>query len=439
MARRNSSRQSQQRGAHADAGAQDLAGGGHAPFAQGVVVAELPAVEAAFFAEHVDAAFHGEGHLVDAEAAHGAAGQVVGIDGLGVDVRGRDMVGAAGVAGGPFQDLGPHRSIGAGVAGDPGPQRRQLPLSVAAQGVFHHEGVALGMHADRLGPAQTHPHRLLQQQGEQGGMALDGHVLLAAEAAAVGHLDDPHFFLGQAQQRGHLAPVLVHPLPLRIEAHAAFFGQGDRRLGFQKSVLDHLGAEHAGSDVSRSGKDLVDIAAALDAAGLQQVALFMDADGAVFRLQNIGQRFQDFIFHFDGADRGAGGGFARGHHPGQDIGAAAAGLAGGNHQRPVGDDQPGQALARYVGGGKYPQDPGHFCSFPGVDLQDFGPGMVAEFQGAVDHAGDAQVGDKGPAAGRGLPGLVFFLAAADALVRINRGGFSPGQNLGRRARWLRQF
>ena len=44
--------QGQQAGAHADAGAQDLAGGGHAPGGQGVVVAELPAVEAALLAEH---------------------------------------------------------------------------------------------------------------------------------------------------------------------------------------------------------------------------------------------------------------------------------------------------------------------------------------------------------------------------------------------------
>ena len=86
---------------------------------------------------------------------------------------------------------------------------------------------------------------LPQQQGEQGGMALHGHVLLAAEAAAVGHLDDPHLFLGQAQQRGHLAPVLIDSLALRIETHAALFGQGDRGLGLQEGVLDHLGAEHA--------------------------------------------------------------------------------------------------------------------------------------------------------------------------------------------------
>jgi len=92
--------------------------------------------------------------------------------------------------------------------------------------------------------------------------------------------------------------------------------------------------------------------------------------------------------------------------------------------------EPGQALARYIGGGKHPQNPGDFFGILSIDLQDSGPGMVAEFQGAKNHARNAQVGDKGPAADRSLPGLVFILAAANALVRIGRGGLLPGQYMG---------
>ncbi len=100
--------------------------------------------------EQVEAALHREVRLVGAEAAHRAAGRVVGVDGERLDVDVRHPVGAAGVAGGALEHLAADRGVGAGVADHARPHRGQPPLGVAADGVVHADRVALGVHADRL-------------------------------------------------------------------------------------------------------------------------------------------------------------------------------------------------------------------------------------------------------------------------------------------------
>ena len=61
--------------------------------------ADLPGVDADLLGQHVDAALHGEGRLVGAEAAHRAAGRIVGVDRDRLDVDVRHLVRPARVTG----------------------------------------------------------------------------------------------------------------------------------------------------------------------------------------------------------------------------------------------------------------------------------------------------------------------------------------------------
>ena len=76
---RSASRQAAKGGAEAE----DLAGGGGVAGAQGVAMAELEGVEAGLFGEHVHQRLGGQGGLRHAEAAEGAGGRVVGVQGPG--------------------------------------------------------------------------------------------------------------------------------------------------------------------------------------------------------------------------------------------------------------------------------------------------------------------------------------------------------------------
>ncbi len=66
-------------------------GCGHVAVGEGIVVTELPAIESALFAQFIDQAFQAKDGLVDAKAAHGAAGQVVGVNGRGFHISHREM------------------------------------------------------------------------------------------------------------------------------------------------------------------------------------------------------------------------------------------------------------------------------------------------------------------------------------------------------------
>ena len=86
----------------------------------------------------------------DAEAAHRAAGRVVRVDGAGLDVDVRDLVRAAGVAGGALEHLVADARVRAGVADDARAHGEQLPLRVAAHRVVDGHRVALGVEAEAL-------------------------------------------------------------------------------------------------------------------------------------------------------------------------------------------------------------------------------------------------------------------------------------------------
>lgn len=87
--------------------AEHLPGGDHAARGHGVVIAKLPAVEAALFAQLVDEAFHSEIRLVDPEPPERARRKVIREYRLHMHVHGGDVIDAGGMGAGAGDDRPP--------------------------------------------------------------------------------------------------------------------------------------------------------------------------------------------------------------------------------------------------------------------------------------------------------------------------------------------
>ena len=81
--------------------------------------------------QEVHVALHRKGRLGDAEAAEGAAGGVVGVHGVAVDLGAAHHVRTRGVGGGPGHHLLAQAGIGAAVAVELGFHRGEVPSFVA--------------------------------------------------------------------------------------------------------------------------------------------------------------------------------------------------------------------------------------------------------------------------------------------------------------------
>ncbi len=138
----------------------------------------------------------------------------------------------------------PTDGVGPGVADHASLDRRQPTLGVAPGPVLQPDGMALGVHEQRLLAGQGALHGPTQQPGGQGGVRLVAHVLLAAEGPAVGHQLDADAVGRQPQHRGDLVAVVPHALATRVHVQPAVgAGHGQGRLGLQESVLDALRLE----------------------------------------------------------------------------------------------------------------------------------------------------------------------------------------------------
>ena len=102
------------------------------PGIQDITLANVPAIDAHAFGEHIHDAFHGEVRLVGAEAAHGAAGRIVGEHGLGLGIHVRDAIRAAGVTRGAQQAFRAGAGIAAHVSHDAAAHGQQVTLGVGA-------------------------------------------------------------------------------------------------------------------------------------------------------------------------------------------------------------------------------------------------------------------------------------------------------------------
>ena len=112
--------------------------------------------------------------MIDTKAPHRAAGDVVGVNGPGLNIDIRKVISPGRMPRSPFQDFSTQRSIGAGITDDPGRQPGQHAVFIASQRILHVKGVAFGVHADGFRSIQPELDRFLQMEAKNGGMPLNG-------------------------------------------------------------------------------------------------------------------------------------------------------------------------------------------------------------------------------------------------------------------------
>ncbi len=125
------------------------------------------------------------------------------------------------------------------------------------------------MQADGFLAIQGQFDRPPRDPGQQRGLRLDRHVLLAAEGAAVGHQLDEDLVLVDAQEARHLAAVVEDALALGVEMEPAIVSRGHHgALRLQVEMLDPLCPPGAADDVCALGQRRLRVATPDD--GLRQ-------------------------------------------------------------------------------------------------------------------------------------------------------------------------
>ena len=217
---------------------QHLAGGDAVTLAQEILLAQQERIHADGPRQRIHLPFVGDAGLDGPEGAIGARDGIVGVHGEGVHLH----VGHAIGAGGRHEAVEEHPrgegGVGAGVRDHLRLHGHQLTAPRRARLVAQHVGMALAV-ADEALFAGEHeldgPPRLPHEEAEQ---AFDGHVLLAAEAAAqIGALQT-HAAVGQPQHLGHVAEVLEHLRAHAQDEHAFRVDPADARLRLQVEMID---------------------------------------------------------------------------------------------------------------------------------------------------------------------------------------------------------
>ena len=205
----------------------------------GVTVANLPRIQADLLGQQVDEALERKLGLTHAKAAEGTGRRVVGVVAKAADVGVLVLVGADGMRAGALEHRAAQRRVGAGIKVDLAVQTGKVALGVAAQrkGAVH--GMALGMERERLGAGELALHRTLELIGSKRGQVLDGHVLLAAKAAAHEHGLDDHALglVVPAKHVGALFARVVGALVGRLHLDTVLVREGHGALGLQEGML----------------------------------------------------------------------------------------------------------------------------------------------------------------------------------------------------------
>ena len=203
-----------------DSGLKHLSRRSHSTRGEGIVVTDLPAVEASHLAEFINTAFDSEIDLVHTKSAHRPAGDVVGVDRSASNFNCIDMVGSGGMSCGPFQYFHSHRCICSRVPDDVTFDKGEAAVAVTSHFDFHRQRMAFGMHADRFLTGEGDTHRFFHQKGCQGCVPLNRKILLTAKASAVGHQLHTNHFLGKSQDAADALPILINTLTLGIDFDA---------------------------------------------------------------------------------------------------------------------------------------------------------------------------------------------------------------------------
>ncbi len=412
----------EQRLLQADARAEPLPGAGAVSLAEHVPEADLPAVDPDLLREQVEDPLDREVRLADTEAAHRAAGRVVGIDGPRLDVDVRHAVGAAGVSGRPLEHLVADARVRPGVPDDAGPEREQVPLLVAAGGVLHPQRVPLRVEADALPAAEGDQDGASGDRRHERRVALDVQVLLRAEGAAGRHLRDAHLLPRKREEGGDLVPVLPGALALRVHVQRPVaVGHGERGLGLEERVLDELRAVRLGDDV-RSARERGVHVAPLHARDRENVAARMQERCVLLeRVEGVGDRVEHLVLDLHERRRLAGGMTALGRDGGEHVTDVRRHLALGDELSPVLRQGALRALALHVGGGHHRDDPGVSRRLRRVDPDDARARVVREAERSVQHPGLDEVADVQLVAEREAGALVACRAGADAPAALGLG------------------
>ena len=242
------------------------------------------------------------------------------------------------------------------------------------------------MDQNTLRPGELHLHRALRQIGDQGGVVLDGHVLLAAEAAAHQAVADLHPLRRQSQHPHDLVLGVVGALVRGEDHDPVIVGIGHGALRLQEGVLRPGGGEVLGQHVLRFGDGLRRIAP-LDVLVGQQVPGPVDQGGVrQHGLPGIADHGQLLIVHLhQGLGLGQDLRCLR-RHQADGVPQIVGDVPHGDHGVPVLHQVAHLVLPRDVIGGQHADHAGQSPGLLRVDGQHPGPGILGPDGTAVDHA-----------------------------------------------------
>ena len=165
-----------------------------------------------------------------------------------------------------------------------------------------------------------------------------------------------------------------------------------------------------------AGQCLVHGLTAPDGLVEQDIAVFVDMDGRGFRLLHVEERRQNLIIDLDAGRRSTGFGLGFRDHAGQRVADVTGDFANLDIDGPVLGVKAEHTLAGDVVGGQDADDAGHVRRFIRMDGKHAGPGMLAEDDGSVRHAGRVNVVDEG--AGSDSPFVAAILGPARSEARV---------------------
>ena len=255
----------------------------------------------------------------------------------------------------------------------------------------------------------------MEKPRRQRGLGLIGHVLLAAEGAAVRDEFHADAVAIDAEHRRDLVAVVPDALAARVDVQPTVgAGHGQGGLRFEESVLDSLRLEHLADHVGAGGQAGVHVAPGVGRAR-EHVAVGPPYSHLRRRhgRQWAGQRLQWRVGHVDQLRRRPGRLARLGHHHGQHVSGVGGTAAGRDHDGPVPMDDADPKVSRDVGGGEDGDHAGCSSCPVGVDADDVGSGVVRKPEGGVQEARRAEVVDITAVAERQCLGLVPGPPAAD--------------------------
>ena len=366
----------------------DLAVGQNAAGADGIAITDLPGADAHQIRHLVEQRLRAEAGLGHAKAPEGPGGRIVGVIRAALDLEVFIGIGPRRMGAGPLQHRPSQRGKGTGVGHHAGLDPLNDAVFIAAHGEVHVEAVALGVDQDGFLPGQLHLHRHPGDIRQQGGVVLDGHILLAAEAAAHQHILDLAVVIVHPQHGGALVHGGVRALVRGQQADAAVFqGQSNAALRLQEGVLGPGGVEVLGQHIFCILDSAVCVAPGDVLIGLNVALVPLEHQGRVRGGSLLGTVHgrEDLIFYLHQLLGGLQGlllpGADQGHGVPQIVGDLAHADQGGLVLLQVAHvDLAGDVLL-----GQNAHHAGQGLRLAGVDGQDPGPGVLAAHCAAVAH------------------------------------------------------